>query len=306
MRHTHSTGSQQLPHNEHYTQLPEPKPPTHHRTRTMLTQLRLILLLTLAGLLATSSIATAGDGLSVAAAASLNQVLQQLGSAYQRAGGERLRVSYAASGVLARQIAHGAPFELFLSANERYVAFLSERGLTADDGVVYALGELVLFVPRGSPLSTLAAADSPQAAADDGLQLLRSALDSGLLKRLVIANPEHAPYGVAARQALEHAGLWSALEGRLVLGENAAQAARFSASGAADAGLIPRVLAQQPQLVRRGHSLALAAGSYTPLRQRVVLLSGAGDAARRFVAFLAGPAARQILLDSGFVLPDPR
>ena len=241
------------------------------------------------------------DGVSVAAAASPNRVLQQLGAAWQRTGGERLRVSYAASGVLARQIVHGAPFEVFLSANERYVRFLAERGLTDGDGVVIALGELVLFVPRGSLLAELAGRQPAEAG---GLPLLKTALEQGLLQRLVIANPEHAPYGVAAREALQHAGLWSRLEGRLVLGENAAQAARFSASGAADAGLIPRILAQQPKLSRRGRSLALAAGSYTPLRQRVVLLDGAGELARRFVDFLASPAARQILLANGFVLPD--
>jgi len=267
----------------------------------MLKRLRLALVFIVVGVLAAGG--AAADGVSVAAAASLNQMLQQLGAAWQRSGGERLRVSYAASGVLARQIVHGAPFEVFLSANERYVAFLSERGLTDGDGVVVALGELVLFVPRGSRLDELAGDQSTEAG---GLPLLQAALDQGLLQRLVIANPEHAPYGVAAREALQHAGLWSRLQQRLVLGENAAQAARFSASGAADAGLIPRILAQQPQLAQRGRSLPLAASSYTLLRQRVVLLDGAGEPARRFVDFLTSPVARQILLASGFVLPDAR
>lgn len=268
------------------------------RVRTMFKRLWLMLLLTLGGL-PMAGAAAAADGVSVAAAASLNRVLQQLGAAWQREGGEPLRVSYAASGVLARQIAHGAPFEVFLSANERYVDFLEERDLTDDGGVVYALGELVLFVPTGSPLHALASVDS-------GLALLQAGLDAGLLKRLVIANPDHAPYGAAARAALQYAGLWSRLQERLVLGENAAQAARFGVSGAADAALIPRVLAQQPQLVRRGRALPLAAGSYALLRQRAVLTSGAGEPARRFVAFLASPKARTILLGSGFVLPERR
>ena len=262
---------------------------------------RRLLLFAVFGVLAAGS--AVADGVSVAAAASLNQVLKQLAAAWQQSGGERLRVSYAASGVLARQIVHGAPFEVFLSANERYVRFLAERGLVADQGVVYALGELVLFVPQGSPLAELA---RWQGAEVGGLPLLQAALDAGLLNRVVIANPEHAPYGAAAREALEYAGLWSRLQQRLVLGENAAQAARFSASGAVDAGLIPRILAQQPQLARRGRALPLAADSYTPLRQRVVLLNAAGEPARRFVAFLRSPAARQILLASGFVLPDAR
>ena len=263
---------------------------------SMLRAIRTALLLSVCWLSLVANVAA--EGVGIAAAASLNHVLQQLGVAYQSAGGERLRVSYAASGVLARQIAHGAPFEVFLSANERYVEFLSQRGLIADDGVVYALGELVLFVPQGSSLSGLLTEE------EGGLGLLHAALDAGLLKRLVMANPTHAPYGVAARDSLQHAGLWSRLKEHLVLGENAAQAAHFSVSGAADGGLIPRSLAQQPQLARRGRSVPLDARSYAPLRQRVVLLAGAGESARRFVDFLSSSVAQRILLDNGLLLPN--
>ena len=237
------------------------------------------------------------DTVSVAAAASLNQVMQRLAAAFAKSDRHRLRVSYAASGVLARQIANGAPFQVFLSANERYVDYLDARGLTEGNGQVYAFGELVLFVARGSPLY------ARMATVSEGLDGLRGALDRGELNKLVIANPEHAPYGVAARQALRGAGLWQRLNGHLVIGENAAQAARFTLSGSADAGLIPKVIAAREKVAKRGLALPLATGSYTLLRQRAVLMAGAADPARRFMDFLDSPAARRLLIDSGFTLP---
>jgi len=266
-----------------------------HRFWILSLRLRMLAVLLVATMLCPAGLRA--ETVSVAAAASLGQVLRQLGDAYIQVGGDRLRVSYAASGVLARQITHGAPFEVFLSANERYVEYLGERGMTDGKGMVYALGELALFIPAGSALEPLAT-DEP-----GGLELLRLALQREVLKRLVIANPDHAPYGVAAREALRHAGLWQQLSGKLVFGENAAQAARFSASGAADAGLIPLVISRQRQFAGRGQVLPIENNSYAPLRQRVVLISGASEAARHFVAFLGSPVAERILLDSGFRLP---
>jgi molybdate transport system substrate-binding protein len=138
---------------------------------------------------------------------------------------------------------------------------------------------------------------------DAELKQLAAALDAGTLRRFAIANPEHAPYGRAAREALERAGLWSRLEGRLLLGENAAQAAQFAASGSADGGIIPLSLALAPALAGAGRHVLIAEGWHQPLRQRVVLLKGAGSAARRFYEYVQQPAARAILARYGFQAP---
>ena len=123
------------------------------------------------------------------------------------------------------------------------------------------------------------------------------------MKHFAIANPEHAPYGRAARQALQHAGLWEKIEGRLVLGENVAQATQFAASGSAEGGIIPLSLAKSPAVAVLGSFAPLPEEWHAPLRQRMVLLKGAGDTARDFYAFMQNPTARAVLVRYGFVLP---
>ncbi|MGQ0664032.1 MAG: molybdate ABC transporter substrate-binding protein [Pseudomonadota bacterium] len=230
----------------------------------------------------------------VAAAADLGFVLGEIAELFARETGQSVRLAFGSSGNFARQIAQGGPFELFLSADEAYVRQLKEKSLTADEGVVYGVGRLVIFAPLGSPLR-------PDAELGD----LRAALSDGRLKRLAIANPDHAPYGRAAREALIRAGLWEALQGRLVLGENASQAAQFALSGAAEGGLIPYALALSPALAARGTAVLLPADWHAPLIQRMVLIANAGPTARAFYAFLQGPAARAVFERFGFVLPEP-
>jgi molybdate transport system substrate-binding protein len=228
----------------------------------------------------------------VAAASSLAFVLPEIVSAFEARHGGAVELSYGASGLLTRQIQRGAPFELFLSADEHYVAILEQAGLTRDAGTVYARGELVLFVTdRGGidPATRL-----------DELPALHA---RGTLRRLALAHPEHAPYGIAARQALEASGAWHALQPALAIGESVAQAARFVTSGAAEAGLIAKSLALQPQVAARGRFSALPAGLYPPLNQRMVLLRDAGTTAEAFHAFLRSPEVRAILARHGFGVP---
>lgn len=228
----------------------------------------------------------------VAAASDLKFALDEVVAAFSRDTGLTVQPVYGSSGQLTRQIEQGAPFELFLSADEEFVFRLADRGLTADRGMLYAEGRLALFVPRGSPVTP---------AAD--LSGLRTALATGGLTRFVIANPEHAPYGRAAEQALRHAGLWESLQGRLVLGENVSQAAQFAASGNASGGLIAHSLALAPTFRDRGDWVLVDATWHRPLRQRMVRLRGASPAANRFYAYLQGAAAREILAGYGFALP---
>ena len=224
--------------------------------------------------------------ISVAAAADLQFALAEVATRFTAATGQRVRLSFGSSGNYARQITRGAPFDLYFSANESYVEHLVAAGLTRDGGRIYGQGRLVLYVADGRDLDP----DTPLAdlAARPGL------------RRLAIANPEHAPYGAAARAALLQAGSWDALVDRLVFGENASQATQFVSSGAADAGLVPYALVLAPQLAGRGRYRLLPAEAHPPLRQRVVLLSGASTGAAAFYDFVAGPEARAILARYGF------
>lgn len=230
----------------------------------------------------------------IAAAADLQFALPEIVTAFVRGGGAPLRLSFGSSGNFARQIAQGAPFELFLAADERFVAQVITAQRAESAGAHYATGRLALFLPQGSPIR-----------ADRDLADFAAAVRDGRLKRLAIANPEHAPYGRAAREVLEKHGLWLAVQDRLALGDNAAQAAQFAASGAAQAGLIPLSLARAPELAARGAYVTLPENWHTPLRQTLVLVNGAGPTARAFAEFLRGPQAREILARNGFGLPVP-
>jgi molybdate transport system substrate-binding protein len=236
--------------------------------------------------------ARAADPPVIAVAANMTEAVQVIAEQFERAGGQKLRLSFGASGNFVRQIQQGAPFELFLSADESSVATLARESRTLDDGVLYAIGRIALFVPTGSTLK-----------ADASLDDLGAALKDGRLKRFSIANPDVAPYGKAAREALQGKGLWNAIESRLALGENVGQAAQFAASGSTEGGIIPLSLAKTPALAARGTFVILPDSWHAPLRQRMVLLKNAGETARAFFAFLQGPAARATLEQSGYTLP---
>jgi molybdate transport system substrate-binding protein len=133
---------------------------------------------------------------------------------------------------------------------------------------------------------------------------LKAAVADGRVKRFAIANPEHAPYGRAAREALQRAGVWEAIAPRLVLGENVSQAAQFATSGAAQGGIFAYSLALSPAITAKGSVVPLPAQSHAPLHQRMVLLKGAGATAQAFYAYLQQPAARALLRKHGFLLPD--
>lgn len=237
----------------------------------------------------------AGEGSGpplVAAASDLQFALAEVAQAFEKAKGERVRLVMGSSGNFTRQILQGAPFELFFSADEEYVAQLHRAGATRDSGALYALGRIALLVPNGSPLR-----------ADGSLEDLRAALAAGHVTRFAIANPEHAPYGRRAEEALRRAGLWEAIGPRLVLGENVSQAAQFAASGNAQGGIVAYSLVMSPKVASGSRHALIAADWHTPLRQRMVLTRKAGPVAERFYRFVQEPAARDILRRHGFALP---
>jgi molybdate transport system substrate-binding protein len=259
----------------------------------MLRALSCLLALALASAVAASGTRRA-DAPPVAAAADLKYALAEVAGRFTEDTGGSVRLSFGSSGSFTHQIEHGAPFQLFLSADEQFVFRLADRGLTVDAGVMYAIGRIVLFAPHGSPVT-----------ADAELDGLRAALADGRVRRFAIANPAHAPYGRAARAALRHAGLWESIEPRLVFGENAAQAAQFAASGSSQGGIVPLSLSRATEIARLGSFATIPADWHAaePLRQRMVLTRSAGETARRFYAYLQGPDAREILARHGFALP---
>lgn len=249
--------------------------------------------LLLAGLLLTSAPAIAGAPI-VAAASDLQFALTEAAERFQQQTGNTLRLTFGSSGNFRRQIAQGAPFELYLSADERYVQALYDEGHTKDEGVIYAIGRLVWLQRAGR--DDLPSEDAPLSAVRDALENHAS----GTTERLALANPEHAPYGVAAQQALEHFGLWEQAEPLRVLGENVSQAAQFALSDDARGGLVAYSLALAPALGERSEYVLIPESWHSPLRQRMVLTNQAGEVASDFYHWLQQDEGQAILHRYGF------
>jgi molybdate transport system substrate-binding protein len=232
----------------------------------------------------------------IAAASDLKFALEEVSKAFTKDTGARVELVFSSSGTLTRQLIDGAPFELFMSADEDFVFKLADAGLTKDRGALYATGRLVLFAPHGSPLKV-----------DEQLNGLRALLASGGgSKRFAIANPAHAPYGRAAERVLRAKGLWDAVKPSLVLGENISQAAQFAATGNAVGGMIALSLMLAPPFRAAGTYVVLPDRDHPPLRQRMVLMKRAGPTAAKFYDYIQQPAARDIMRRYGFVVPTAR
>lgn len=231
----------------------------------------------------------------VAAASDLKFVLAQLARAFESTTGHKVELSFGSSGNFARQIRQGLPVHLFMSADEQWIFQLAQAGMTRtlpdhgpDQGVVYGTGRLALLVPMRSPIPL-----------DPELKGVRSTWAA--VEKFAIANPEHAPYGRAAQEALEKLGLWPMVRPKLVLGENIAQATQYVTTGAAQAGLTALALALAPEVARMARHVELPPTLHQPLRQRMVLLRNAPPAAQDFFAYLQTPPAKAVLARYGFV-----
>lgn len=246
----------------------------------------------LAGLSATTHVAVAQAGPAVAAASDLSVALPEIAKLFTSKTGATVRLTFGSSGTLTQQVLNGAPFEVFLSADESYVGQIARAGKASDNGFVYAIGRIGVFARKGSHFT-----------ADSLLTGLRAALDDNRLGKFAIANPDHAPYGRAAQEALLHAGVWGDINSHLVFGENVSQAVQFATSGAADGGIIPESLARTTAVRNAGTFALIPPSWYRPLRQRAVLMKGASPAARIFFDFLQSPEARAVFRRYGFALP---
>jgi molybdate transport system substrate-binding protein len=234
----------------------------------------------------------AGQVPRIAAASSLQFVLPEVLAEFKRQTGHSVRTTFGSSGNFRRQIIQGASFELFLSANESYVNALVDRGLTVDTGVIYAQGRIALVVPANSKLKP-----------GNNLAGLRQALDKNEISRFAIANPDHAPYGRAAREALQIYGIWNAIQPFIVKGENASQATQFAVSGSTQGGIVPYALAVSPIIAESNQVVLIAQSSHQPIGQRMVLLQGAGDVARQLYDFIGSAQAQAIFTQFGIESP---
>jgi molybdate transport system substrate-binding protein len=237
----------------------------------------------------------AAHEINVAAAADLSNALQEVATNYEKKTGVIVKLSFGASGALTQQIQNGAPFDVFFSADMDY-----PRQLIAADQAEgatlyrYAVGKLVLWVPKDSPLDV----------EHKDMDVL---LDTSV-KKISIANPQHAPYGRAAAAALKHYGLYEKVSDRLVLGENISQAAQFVESGNAQAGFVALAHAIAPAMQGKGKYWVVPAEAYPPLDQGVVLISHSphqSDAAA-FLEYVKGAEAAAVLQHYGFTLPDQK
>ena len=250
------------------------------RAKTLLTAL----------FLAVAAIGRAEE-VSIAAAADLTYCLEELNTAFQKAHpGAVCRVSNGSSGNFFAQIKNGAPFDVFLSADLSYPKELIKAGLAEEDSLFqYAIGRIVLWTTND------------QVDVSRGLAVLQ---DPQLVKKLALANPEHAPYGRAGQAALEHEKLWQAVANRLVIGENISQTAQFVETGNAEAGIVALSLVLAPRLAKVGHYFEIPQSDYPPLEQGAVLTrTGASKPlAREYLKFLRSTDAREIFDRYGFRL----
>jgi molybdate transport system substrate-binding protein len=227
----------------------------------------------------------AEEPLRVAAAADLAKAFEEVGRAFEARTGRTVTLTLGSSGLLARQIAEGAPFDVYASANASFVDDVVKAGACfGDTRAMYARGRIVVWTRQDVP--------PPASLAD---------LADGRFKQVAIANPEHAPYGRAAQQALSSLGLWDTVKPKLVYGENVQQALQFAQSGNADAALVALSLA----LVSDGNRVDVAAELHQPLDQALVVCKGSGrrDAATGFATFVGSDEGRAIMRRYGFLLP---
>lgn len=236
---------------------------------------------------ATPSTSASGD-LIVAAASDLTPAFQELGAQFEQQTGTKVVFNFGSTGQLAQQIESGAPFDLFYAANKSFIEDLNTKGLViADTMEVYAQGRLTLWTRADSPLK-------PERIED---------LANPEYARIAIANPEHAPYGQAAKNALETAGVWTSVEPRLVYGENIAQTLTLADTGNVDVAIVALSLSVQGT----GNWALVPAELHpdAPLIQMTAAIKGTPheEAARAFIAFVNSAEGHTVMKKYGFILP---
>jgi molybdate transport system substrate-binding protein len=234
-----------------------------------------------------SQLCTAQE-ITIAAAADLQFAMQDITTRFQKETGKTVKVIYGSSGNFFQQIQNGAPFDIFFSANLDYAKRLDEAEL-AEPGSYYpyAKGKIVIWVRNESKLNL-----------DSGIQVL---LDPSI-KKIAVANPQHAPYGQAAVAAMQKANIYEKIKDKFVLGENISQTASFVVSGSADVGIVALALALSPNMKDKGRYAEVPSDEYPPIEQASVIVKSSKnkDAARQFLLFVRTAAIADVLRSYGF------
>ena len=240
-------------------------------------------------LLVAGHMAHAEEKLTIAAAADLKFALDEIIVSFKGTHpAVQIETIYGSSGNFSTQIRQGAPYDIYFSADIAYPRALKAEGLAASEVQPYGVGRIVLW----------------SSSRDAGKMTLADLADPSIQK-IAIANPQHAPYGKRAEEALKAVGVWDKVEPKLVYGENIAQTAKYVQSGNAQVGIIALSLALSPELARQGSYALIPGKLHQPLEQGFIITRRASDnlLARDFAAFIAGKEARTIMTRYGFALP---
>lgn len=226
------------------------------------------------------------ESITVGAAADLRFAFAEIAELFQNETGRKVVFNFSSTGVLATQIENGAPIDVFAAANVQFVDDLRAKGkIMSDSQQLYAVGRIVLASNKKSVVTVRVLND----------------LARPEVRRIAIANPEHAPYGAAAKQALEASGLWERVKPKLVYGENISQAMQYVQTGNAEAGIIALSVANMPEI----DYVLVDDSLHQPLKQALAVVSSTKQekASREFIAFINGPQGRPIMKKYGYLLP---
>jgi molybdate transport system substrate-binding protein len=233
-----------------------------------------------------SSGTSAEKGILVAAAADLGPAFEEIGHEYEKTTGTKVTFSFGSTGTLAKQIENGAPMDLFAAANIEFIDRLQKKGLIIPETkALYARGRITLWKHADSKLQI------------DKLQDL-TRLE---VRKVGIANPEHAPYGTAAREAMQALGIWDQVKDKMVFAENVRMALQYAETGNTDASVVALSLSLQS----KGHWVLIPEELHKPLDQALAVMKDTNNEqeARRFAAFINGAQGRPIMRRYGFTLP---
>ena len=225
-------------------------------------------------------------GITVAAAADLGEAFQEMSKSFEQATGTKVVLSLGSTGLLEKQIENGAPMDVFAAANVSFVDDLDRKGLIVPGTkALYARGSITLWTRSDSSIQITKIED----------------LAKPEVKKFAIANPDHAPYGGAARDALKSAGLWDSLQPKIVYGENIRQTLQFAQTGNVDVSIVALSLSNHTD----GKWVLVPQDLYPLIDQALAVIKGTKheDEARKFALFINGPLGRPIMRKYGFVLP---
>ena len=227
---------------------------------------------------------------TVAVAANMKDAFGEIATAFRVSGRSEMRVVYGSSGNFTAQIMNGAPFNIFIAADEHFPLELYKNGKAVNEGAVYAIGKLALIAKTSSGIALM----------DNKAEIAKAIARAN---KIAIAKPDLAPYGKAAVEFLKAEGLWDLAKDKLVYGDNVGAATTYVVTGAADLGFTALSLARSPEVAKEANYVALDSKLYEPIKQRMVLIKGAPQEAQDLYQFMQGTKAKAILQKYGYTTP---